>query len=361
MNQSIRFNRRCQQQAYAERPELNRDYGSSLRAGSGIRNYRERKFSSGKETGFASADRNEIGFGENLQKILVLKQTQRRSEIKIGPEGKQVQQVTYADSFVAQLLLAVGSLGELQLADSRKLELLRCCRADESVIDAEEVYPELAESRAVHRSELHLQHHLPVIRRRRLNQVHNRLRVAGGDRSGLLGDLRIAHNTREKKGIFAARDFDLLAGEGRPQLLLNFSQIRFDGDVIRRHVVAVPNHDCRVSRSLAVQHNVVGRDDNRICDRRVGYRDARSIIGKLQQLAAADRQRHGTRRKRRCQPGRLRRLGRLARFLDSEINRRDGLCCKFIDLVIQSIAQHELDASSLLGQDHLLSFFLTDQ
>ena len=144
-----------------------------------------------------------------------------------------------------------------------------------------------------------------------MNQVHNRLRVDGGDRSGLLGDLRIAHNTREKKGIFAARDFDLLAGEGRPQLLLNFTQIRFDGDVIRRHVVAVPNHDCRVSRSLAIQHNVVGRDDNRICDRRVGYRDARSIIGKLQQLAAADRQRHGTRRKRRCQPGRLGRLGRL--------------------------------------------------
>src|SRR5207247_10243222 len=118
MNQSVRFNRRCKQQAYAERPELNRDYGCSLRAGSGICNYRERKFSSGKETGFASADSNEIGFRENLQKILVLKQTQRRSEIKIGPEGKQVQQVTYADSLVAQLLLACLPRAELQLADS---------------------------------------------------------------------------------------------------------------------------------------------------------------------------------------------------------------------------------------------------
>src|SRR5207247_5667877 len=165
MNQSVRFNRRCKQQAYAERPELNRDYGSSLRAGSGIRNDRERKFSSGKETGFASADRNEIGFRQNLQKILVLKQTQRRSEIKIGPEGKQVQQVTYADSLVAQLLLAVGPLGELQLADSWKLELLRCCRAEEFVIDDDEVSADLAESRAIHSTAAELQHPLPVLRK----------------------------------------------------------------------------------------------------------------------------------------------------------------------------------------------------
>src|SRR5207245_11485027 len=103
MNQSIRFNRRCKQQAYAERPELNRDYGSSLRAGSGIRNDRERKFTSGKETGFAAADCDEIGFRQNLQKILVLKQTQRRAESKVGPEGRQVQRVTDAASRVTQL------------------------------------------------------------------------------------------------------------------------------------------------------------------------------------------------------------------------------------------------------------------
>src|SRR5439155_278777 len=64
----------------------------------------------------------------------------------------------------------------------------------------------------------------------------------------------------------------------------------------------------------------------------------------------------GIRRRNRSDGRRL----RLARFLDSEISRCNGIG-KFVDLIIQTISQHELNASALLGQYHLLRLFLCDQ
>ena len=159
-----------------------------------------------------AADRDQVRLGKNLEQVLALQQAQGRPEIEIGSKCEQVQQVAYGNRLIAQLR-AVCSLRELQLAEAWKLELLCRRGADQFVINAEEVCSELSKVRTIHRGELDLQHHLPAVGGRGLNQVHHRFRMHRGDRCRLLCDFSFAHDACEKDGILAARDFNLLAGE----------------------------------------------------------------------------------------------------------------------------------------------------
>ena len=220
------------------------------------------------------ADRDEVRFSENLEKILALQQAQGRTEIEIRPESKQVQQVGDTDRLVSQLWLTVRALRELQLADAWKLKLLCGCGAHQLVIQAEEIRSDLAQVGAIDCCKFHLQHHLAIIRRRRLNQIHHGLRMHRSDGGGLLCDLGVADDAGEKNRVLAARDVDLFGRKCRAQLFMNFGQIRLNRDQVRRNIVAMPDHDGRVARRFAVQYDVVGRNDDSIGNPRIGNRDA---------------------------------------------------------------------------------------
>ena len=142
-----------------------------------------------------AADRDQVRLGKNLQQILVLQCRQGRAEIQIGPESKQVQQIADRDGLIAQLR-TVRALRELQLADTGKVELLRCCRAHKFRVQTEKVRSDASQGRAIYRCEFDLQHDLLSFRRRCLKQIHDRLGVHGCNRGGLFCSLRIRDNTR---------------------------------------------------------------------------------------------------------------------------------------------------------------------
>src|SRR2546425_6970877 len=120
MDQPVGFDRRRKLKTHAKWTELNRNHGRSPRAAARVGNHGKRKLSAGQKTRFMPADRDEVRFSENLEKILALQQAQGRTEIEIRPEGKQVQQVGDTDGLVSQLWLTVRALRELQLADAWK-------------------------------------------------------------------------------------------------------------------------------------------------------------------------------------------------------------------------------------------------
>ena len=67
MNVAIRLNHGREFQAHAELAKLNGNGGDS--AGAWLHDG-EGKFSSGEETGFFAIDRDQVGLGQNLEKIL---------------------------------------------------------------------------------------------------------------------------------------------------------------------------------------------------------------------------------------------------------------------------------------------------
>src|SRR6266850_2939108 len=113
MDQPVRFHGRRKEEAYTERPELNGDNGGGLRAAAGAADNRKRKFSARQETRLAAADRDQIGFRQNLQEVVPLQQAHGCADVQVWPEREQVQQVRDRDLLVAQHRLTVWALREL--------------------------------------------------------------------------------------------------------------------------------------------------------------------------------------------------------------------------------------------------------
>ena len=80
---------RIKGKSYAEFPKLNRDrpgVGSALQ-------HRNGKFSADQKAGFFAVGGDQIGFGQNLEQVVLLKRFDERPQIQIGAKGENIESV----------------------------------------------------------------------------------------------------------------------------------------------------------------------------------------------------------------------------------------------------------------------------
>src|SRR3984893_17284332 len=116
MNIPVGHNYGGELQPHAELFERN---GNCCKARAGLHNG-EGKLTARQETGFLAVHRAQVGLGQDLQEILVLQGLNHGSEVDIGPEQKQIENV--ADGLVSRYRVALTSrLGDLLRSETPKL------------------------------------------------------------------------------------------------------------------------------------------------------------------------------------------------------------------------------------------------
>src|ERR1039458_2074567 len=89
---AVRLNHRGELQPHAKFAKLNRDGGDSAGV---LLSDRKGKFSACQKTGFLAIDRDQVGLGQNLQKILCLKGFDHCAQMDLRVKEEHVEQVRY--------------------------------------------------------------------------------------------------------------------------------------------------------------------------------------------------------------------------------------------------------------------------
>src|SRR5207247_10810192 len=138
---------------------------------------REGKLTPGQEAGFLAVDRNQIRLCENLQETLIFEGLNRRAEINVGTEKKQVQNIV--DSSGGSGGTACGPLtARGQRLRSKGAELSRGYGADcVSGSRRNEVDAQLRQCCAVYFGKLYLQQNFLGSDRAESQHVHDPWRI----------------------------------------------------------------------------------------------------------------------------------------------------------------------------------------
>ena len=117
---------------------MHRDDGRSRAAGRSGGQDRERERSAGQEARLLAFERNQVRLGQDLEQIASLQRFDSGANVEVGPEHEQVQQVGEVDAGIGKLLAL-----KLELAEARRLKLLRGGFTNTLGIPAEQVEPDL--------------------------------------------------------------------------------------------------------------------------------------------------------------------------------------------------------------------------
>ncbi len=112
MNVAIRLDDGSEFQAHAELAKLDGDGGEAGRIGL---DDREGKLTASEEAGFLAIDRDQIRLSQDLKKVALLQGLDDATEVHVGVEEKQVQQV--GDAGLAGEAAAGGSRSGAGAAD----------------------------------------------------------------------------------------------------------------------------------------------------------------------------------------------------------------------------------------------------
>src|SRR3982074_2475125 len=183
MNIPIGHNHGSELQPHSEFLERN---GNGRKARPRLHN-REGKLTASQEACFLAVHRNQIGLGQDLQEILVLQGLNYRSEVDIGPEQKQIENI--ADGFISRYRVALtGGLADLLRSETAKLTGRRGAN-DICGAGRNKVHAQLAESGAVNFRELHLQKDLLRSDRTEGQNVDHLRGISAGEFPSALGDI----------------------------------------------------------------------------------------------------------------------------------------------------------------------------
>src|SRR5215467_7948031 len=185
MNVSIRRNDRSKLQANAELLKRDRDRSESV---AGLHD-RERELASGEEACLFAVDRNQVGLGKYLQKILGLQSLNHSAKIDVRTEQEQIQDVIQSLAACSgDCAVRRPCLGQGLRAETAKLS--GCAGADKIPrARRNKVHSQLREGSAIDFRELDLEQDFLGAHGPESQNIHHFRRVSIREVSGPLGDI----------------------------------------------------------------------------------------------------------------------------------------------------------------------------
>ena len=163
--------------------------GDRAQCDSGLR-HRNREFTACQEAGFFSVDRNQVGFRQDLQKVLFLKQLQGNTQVQIGAEDEQIEWIDSGKECRETLERRADGVGHVHTADGSELSgggsARRVRRAG-----GEDVGAQLHDRSTVKLNEANLQQHLLCADRAKGQDVDYVLGVGRGDCAGTVRSILV--------------------------------------------------------------------------------------------------------------------------------------------------------------------------
>src|SRR5208283_4817480 len=265
---AVRLNHGGELEAHAKLAKLNRDGGNAagvlLRDGKG-------KFSSGEETGFLAIDRDQVGLGQNLQKILCLESLNHRAQVDLRVKEEQVEQVRYRR-------------GRGRSSGNRGTRAAN--RAGDGVASAvgKQIEAQLGQSGTIHFRKLDFQKHFLCPDWAKGQHVHDILGIRRGQQARMFGRVLGGDVTRDNNRVTRRRHVDLLIREQAMHLFRSCRDVDIHAQIkAARALQFVPDQQRNLARSESIDQDLGWRDDQRIRHCGVGYRDALQSFGGVNQ------------------------------------------------------------------------------